>query len=411
MRSLCLLLALCLLASCRGAPDTPAVPPRDGPAAETEPAPDPAREQPDRAEEPGSGRPADTALDEVAVALTTVARLSSPTSMASRAGDDALYVGERAGRVRAVRDGSADDEPLLDLSEETTTDGERGLLGLVFAPDGQALYVSLTDRAGDSLVLRYRMDGGGGVDAGSRAQVLTVEQPFANHNGGHLAFGPDGYLYYGLGDGGGAGDPLHAGQDPGTLLGSLLRLDPAGPGDGYAVPADNPFVDDARGRDEVWAFGLRNPWRFAFDSETGDLWVADVGQDDREEINFAPAGQGAGANYGWSAMEGTRDFDGSGAPAGHVPPVFEYDRAAGRCSITGGVVYRGEAIPALAGTYLFSDLCDGVVRALEVSGGSVTGERDLGVGADQVVSFGQDAAGEVYVLSLTGEVARLDPQG
>jgi glucose/arabinose dehydrogenase len=297
-------------------------------------------------------------------------------------------------------------EPVLDISAETTTDGERGLLGIAFDDEFAHLYLSFTDRSGHTRVDELAVVAGQ-LRPETRRTVLTQEQPFANHNGGHLAFGPDGMLYIGLGDGGSGGDPLDAGQDLGTLLGKLLRIDPAG-GEPYAVPPDNPFVDDPAARPEIWAYGLRNPWRFSFDAATGDLWIADVGQSAREEVNRAAAGGDGGENYGWSRMEGTLPYSGE-EPADHVPPVFEYGTGPRRCSITGGYVYQGDAIPELRGDYVFSDFCEGELRALDLDAGRVVGETRLGVDGGAVVSFVEGPDRELYVLDLDGPVRRIDP--
>lgn len=348
--------------------------------------------------------PADSA--QAAVELTTVAEAQNPSAGAAGPGDT-LWIAERAGTVR-VLDGSSLGEPVLDISDETTVDGERGLLGVAFDPAFEHFYVSFTDQEGTSTIDEFAV-ADGVLDPGSRRTVLTQEQPFSNHNGGQIAFGPDGFLYIGLGDGGGGGDPQDNGQNLGTLLGKLLRIDPSG-GDPYAIPEDNPFVDDAQARGEIWAYGLRNPWRFSFDAETGDLWTGDVGQNRVEEIDYAPGDSPGGENYGWGRMEGTEVFDGE-EPANHVPPVHEYGRDGLGCSVTGGFVYRGEAIPDLAGQYLFSDYCDGTVRALQVENGEVTGESDLGVSGGEVISFVQGGDRELYVLDIGGPIQRLDAAG
>lgn len=346
--------------------------------------------------------PEQTAPADVEVALTEVAIGDSPT--AGVAGpDDTLWIAERPGRVRLLTEDGLSD-PVLDISEETTTDGERGLLGITFDPDFAHVYISYTDRAGDSAVDEFEVSDGE-IQTGTRRSVFSLEQPYANHNGGDLAFGPDGMLYLGLGDGGSGGDPHDHGQDLSTLLGTMVRIDPDG--DPYQIPEGNPFVDDPEARDEIWAYGLRNPWRFSFDAETGDLWIADVGQSDREEVNRVAAGEGAGANFGWSRMEGSLNFSGD-EPDEHVLPVYEYETGE-RCSITGGYVYRGEQIPAMQGSYLFSDYCDGGLRMLEVSDGEVTGEVDLGVNAGAVVSFAQGPDRELYVLDLSDAIYRIDP--
>lgn len=345
----------------------------------------------------------EAALEDVALRLEPVVELDAPTVLAPRAGDGAaLYIGERGGRVVRVVDGVVDDTPVLDIGDQITTDGERGLLGLDFSDDGRHLFVSSTDRNGDSRLDAYRMDGAR-ADPTTRRSLLQVAQPYANHNGGNVVTGPDGMLYYGLGDGGAAGDPLGNGQDTSTLLGAMLRIDPDGDAD--VVPDDNPLVGDAGVRPEIWVYGLRNPWRFSFDRETDDLWIGDVGQGALEEIDRLAFDDAAGANLGWAVLEGTQRFGPGDAPDA-VPPVFEYPHD-GRCSVTGGYVYRGAQIPALTGAYVYGDFCDGVVRALTLDGDQVAEQRALDLQVSQLVSFGQDADGELYVLSLDGPVTRI----
>ncbi|MFF9100777.1 PQQ-dependent sugar dehydrogenase [Streptomyces rubrogriseus] len=339
------------------------------------------------------------------VALTEVARAQNPTAGAAGP-QDTVWIAERAGTVRVLGDDGLG-EPVLDISDETTTDGERGLLGLAFDEQFAHLYVSYTDLEGTSTVDEFTVQDGA-VRENTRRTVLTQEQPESNHNGGAIAFGPDGHLYIALGDGGGGGDPQGNGQKLDTLLGKLLRIDPQG-GDPYAIPEDNPFVGDPDARGEIWSYGLRNPWRFSFDAASGDLLIGDVGQSDWEEIDWAPASSPGGENYGWSQMEGTHPFRGGTEPANHVPPIHEYDRTGLGCSVTGGYVYRGGAIPGLAGQYVYSDYCDGTLRSLEIEDGRVTGEHDLGVNGGEVVSFAQDGDGELYVLAIGGTVSRVDP--
>ncbi len=349
-------------------------------------------------------------LAEVPVTLTEVATLDAPIAMVVRPGhENLLFVAERAGRVRVVEDGRVRPEPVVEV--ETTTDGERGLLGLVFSPDGRHLYLSYTNLDGDSRLDEYTMgEGPTEIDLSSRRTVMRVGQPFSNHNGGHVAFGPDGMLYYALGDGGGIGDPEGNAQNTETLLGSILRIDPRPhPGGPYRIPADNPFVAGG-GRGEIFVFGVRNPWRFSFDRATGDLWIADVGQGDVEEINRIPP-RAAGANLGWPALEGTRPYDGSPAPPDALAPAYEYTHADG-VAVTGGFVYRGSRLPGLVGAYVFGDLLTARLWALGVDGdGEVTGRVDLGVAVPEgtLVSFAEDADGELYVISIAGSVLRLDP--
>lgn len=287
-------------------------------------------------------------------------------------------------------------------------DLEQGLLGLAFSPDGH-LYVNFTDTAGDTHVSEFAF-AGGSADPATRRDLLFVDQPFANHNGGTLAFGPDGYLYVGLGDGGFGGDPFGNAQNLGTLLGKLLRIDPTPSGGSqYTIPSDNPFVGVPGERPEIWAYGLRNPWKYSFDRSTGDLWIADVGQRMWEEVDLQPAASPGGENYGWDRLEGTHPFEGD-PPAEHVLPVYEYDHSGGRCSVTGGYVYRGSGGPTLAGAYLFGDFCQGALRALRLVNGQPVVE-DLGAVVPGLTSFGEDAAGELYAFSLAGPMFRLHPTG
>jgi glucose/arabinose dehydrogenase len=356
---------------------------------------------------PGSGaRP----LAEVELALEPVAEADAPTDLVANPRTGTTLVAEREGRVRPLRDGALG-EPVLDISDRVITAVEQGLLGIEVSPDGSTLYVSYSLAPdGDTRVDAYALDGDA-VDAGSRRELLAVEQPYPNHNGGDLAFGPDGYLYVGLGDGGSRGDPEGNGQDPHALLGSLLRIDPgrAEGGRAYGIPPDNPFADGRDGAPEVWLHGVRNPWRFTFDPATGDLWIADVGQDAVEEIDLLPASEGAGrgANLGWNEMEGAQPYEGGSNPPGAVLPLLELHHDDGSCAVTGGVVHRGDGIPALDGAYLFTDYCDGRLRAVRAADGRVVEERTFDAAADELVAFGTDAAGEVYVLSLDGTIYRI----
>ncbi|MGH9273412.1 MAG: PQQ-dependent sugar dehydrogenase, partial [Acidimicrobiales bacterium] len=251
------------------------------------------------------------------------------------------------------------------------------------------------------------------VDLDSRRELLEVEQPATNHNGGNLVLGPDGYLYVGLGDGGGSGDPDGNAQDTEQLLGKILRIDPEGgtDDDRYAIPAGNPFADGEEGAPEVWLFGARNPWRFSFDTLTGDLWVADVGQNEWEEISLLPStggfDAGRGANLGWDLMEGNHEFEGENPP-GAILPVHEYSHDDG-CSITGGFVYRGTDLPELQGSYLFADYCASDLRAIQVDGSTVIDERSWDLSLDQAQSFGQDDDGELFVLLASGPLLKLVP--
>ncbi len=348
-------------------------------------------------------------LSKVYLHLVKVATLDQPLGIAVRAGDDALYLAEKVGRVMAIRVGRVDPTPVLDLSGKVSKGYEQGLLGLAFSPDGRFLYVNYTDLAGDTNVVEYAM-AQGRADPGSARRVLFVRQPFPNHNGGNLAFGPDGYLYIGLGDGGSEGDPLGNGQNLATLLGKMLRIDPRPSGGRpYGIPPGNPFVGRAGVRPEIWAYGLRNPWRYSFDRKTGDLWIGDVGQDRREENDFQPARAMGGQNYGWNRLEGTLPFKGR-PPPGATPPIFEYaTHQNGTCAVTGGYVYRGRDIPHLAGAYVFADFCSGQLIALVQENGRIVEHRSLGVTVPELASFGEDGDGELYALSLEGSVFRLAP--
>jgi glucose/arabinose dehydrogenase len=342
-------------------------------------------------------------LAKARVRLQEVARLDAPVGMALRRGDSGVYFIEQTGRVRVLRDGGMDPAPVLDVSRQIKAGGEQGLLGIAFSPDGRYLYLDYTDTPGDTHVAEFAMRGNR-PDPGSQRNLLTVDQPFANHNGGQLAFGPDRLLYVALGDGGGAGDPNGNGQSLGTLLGKILRIDPRPSGGRpYGIPRDNPFVDRSGARPEIWDFGLRNPWRFSFDPATRDLWIADVGQGGWEEIDHERAGLG-GRNYGWNRLEGSHRFQGS-PPAGAVGPVLEYDHDGGACTVIGGSVYRGRAIPELRGAYLYGDYCLGWVKA--VTAGRVGEPRDLGIKVPSLTSFGTDRRGELLALSGGGQVFRI----
>lgn len=330
--------------------------------------------------------------------------------LVTHAGDDRLFIVEQRGIIHVWRNGSVRDEPFLDITDRTEATGEQGLLGLAFPDDfatSCVAYVSYTRASdGTSVLARYDATGNGSrLDPASREVLLTVDQPHRNHNGGHVTFGPDGYLYYGLGDGGSGGDPHGNGQNTSTLLGSILRLD-VSTDEGYAIPSDNPFVGNASARDEIWAYGLRNPWRFSFDAATGDLWIGDVGQAEREEIDREPAGSTGGVNYGWKAWEGSHRYDDRTEAPGAVFPVAEYGHQGGSCSVTGGHVYRGDDVPQAQGRYLFADYCTGRIWTLQADGPNGTMEA-LTDTRFRITSFGVDAAGELYVVSHLGGIYRL----
>lgn len=348
----------------------------------------------------------------VRIALAPVVSGLNAPLFASGSGDGSgrIFVVEQGGRIRIVRDGRLLGRPFLDISDRISSGGERGLLGLAFHPGyGQAsvrFYVDYTDRNGDTNVSAYTASGADPdvADPTSEQVLLHVHQPFANHNGGMLAFGPDGDLYIGLGDGGSAGDPHGNGQRLDTLLGKLLRIDVdhASGGRPYGIPDGNPFAGRPTARPEIWAYGLRNPWRFSFDRATGDLWIGDVGQNRWEEVDRAPAGTGAGANYGWNRMEGSRCYP-SGqdcALPGLALPIAEYGHDRG-CAVIGGYVYRGTAYPLLRGVYLYGDLCSGTIWGLAADGPDRQDGVELASGAaGSLSSFGQDDAGELYATDL-----------
>jgi glucose/arabinose dehydrogenase len=391
--------------------------------------------------------PGPMSLDGVGIRLeTAVTGLADPTSVAVRPMRDQLWVTERSGKVRIV---SIDTEwdrangrakrtgytllpgAALDLSGLTTTDGERGLLGLAFSSDGRTLYLDHTATNGDVVVASYAVEDlrpastSAGVtpppassvvkiDPASRVELLRIphgEQ--SNHNGGQLVLGPDGYLYVGVGDGGGAGDPDGSAQDLESLTGKILRIDPtagslAGP---YGIPPTNPYAQGG-GRPEIYLSGVRNPWRFSFDRANGDLWVADVGQNQYEEIDWLPGyfGAGLGANLGWNWFEGDQRFTTDGTPPdGLVAPLHTYTHDGGACAVTGGYVYRGTAVADLDGVYLYGDYCTGQIRGLLARSGIVLDDRALGAGvpANTLVSFGQDDQEELYVLSSGGTLSKV----
>jgi glucose/arabinose dehydrogenase len=339
--------------------------------------------------------------------------LEFPVGLASPSGDDRLFVVEKGGFVRIIDGGALLPEPFLDLSDQVSTRAEQGLLGLAFAPDyvtSGRFYVHYTNLDGDTRVSSFQVSADPNrADETSEASVLSVEQPGPAHNGGQLAFGPDGMLYIGLGDGGSrGGEDDGRGQSLGDLLGSVLRLDVSA-GSGYTVPPDNPFVDVAGARGEIWSYGLRNPWRFSFDRSTGDLYIADVGETDWEEVNRSTVADGAGRglNYGWSLMEGPDCLVDGCDQTGLTPPTVAYSHGEG-CSITGGYVYRGTAVPELQGQFLFADFCFGWVHSIPSSGdpGEPVDWPALSPG-DNVTSFGEDAAGELYILTASGGVFKI----
>ncbi len=329
-----------------------------------------------------------------------------------------VYVAEKSGRLLVIRDGES--ILLLDLTGAVSTESERGLLGVAFpehfARHGR-FYVSYSDHDGASVVSRFTMEGDS-VARESEQRIIRVPQPYANHNGGHLAFGPDGYLYTTFGDGGSGGDPLGSGQDTSTLLGAMVRIDvgegPAGDemlgSMPYAIPPDNPFVSSEEVLGEIWSYGLRNPWRFSFDRQSGDLWIADVGQNAVEEVNYQPASSPGGENWGWNLFEGTAPYPSDREVTGDLAefawPIVEYRHPTGQ-SVTGGFVYRGEAFPQMQGVYLYGDYVSGRIWGLVRAEDGSAENRELLATGLAVVSFGEDDTGEVLVVDFGGAVYRV----
>ena len=345
-------------------------------------------------------------------AAEVVSGLQSPVHLTAPPGDARLFVVEQPGVIRIIRDGGLLPTPFLDISARVSFGGERGLFSMAFDPDYADtgyFWVNFTDVNGDTRVERFRVSSDPDVaDASSALLVLAVAQPYSNHNGGQIAFGPDGMLYIGMGDGGSSGDPGNHGQTLSTLLGAMLRID-VGTAP-YAIPPDNPFAGSATARPEIWAYGLRNPWRFSFDAAGDRIYIADVGQGQWEEINAVDI-DAAPVNYGWRVMEGAHCYNAASCDqTGLTLPVHEYSHAEG-CSVTGGHVYRGQRLTGLAGTYFYSDYCRGFLRSFRLSsGGTATDHREWEVGnLGLVLSFGEDADGELYVLSSNGSVYRLEP--
>ena len=414
------LLAVCVLTGCgtgtgtatppasAGQPPVPSALPTLPPATSTGVPPSPA---------PGGGSfdPAATAIDLDVV----VGGLESPLAIA-HAGDGSsrLFIVEQEGRIRIVRNGELASEPFLDIGDRVLAGGEQGLLGLAFHPDypdDARLFVNYTDRSGTTTVSSFELgDDPDQADAGSEVELLRIAQPYANHNGGAVAFGPDGFLYVATGDGGAGGDPHDNGQRLDTLLGKILRIDVDGT-DGeraYRIPDDNPLLDDADAAPEIFLTGLRNPWRMAFDRATGDLWIGDVGQGSWEEVNVARAGE-RGLNFGWRRMEGAECYDTGCDVSAYTMPVAVYGHDLG-CSVTGGAVYRGAAVPTLVGGYLYADYCSGNVWVLDpaLDRDRPSGGRLVLESGRSISSIGEDEAGELFVTDLSsGEVLRVVPAG
>jgi glucose/arabinose dehydrogenase len=379
LRHLALVALVALAAACAGEEPDRAAPPITSAPPETEPAP---------AETTTEEEPLRLRLQRVASGLAAPLHLASTPSEPGR-----LYVVEQEGRIRVLEDERLLPEPFLDIADLVRSGGEQGLLSLAFHPEYERnglFYVDYTDVNGDTRVVEYEARAEG--SPAKRRELLFVDQPYANHNGGQLAFGPDGLLYVGMGDGGAGGDPENRAQDLGSRLGKLLTLD----------------VDDRSADWRIAGYGLRNPWRFSFDRETGDLWIGDVGQGEWEEIDHTPRQSPGLENYGWDVFEGSHPYeDKEPSPRGRlVQPIAEYDHSQG-CSVTGGFVYRGEAIPAARGIYLYGDYCSGRVWILEPRGERRPRVERQPFDVASLSSFGEDVAGELYLVSLGGEIFRL----
>ncbi|MEO8577266.1 MAG: PQQ-dependent sugar dehydrogenase [Gemmatimonadales bacterium] len=349
---------------------------------------------------------------EFKLSLQSVASgFNSPVYITSPPGDSRLFVVEQPGRIRIISGGQLITTPFLDITSKVSSGGERGLLSVAFHPQYATngfFYVYFTGSGGELRIERYSVTANANVaNAASAKVILTVPHPVSNHNGGLAMFGPDGMLYLGLGDGGGAGDPNLNGQNTNTLLGALLRID-VNNGDPYSIPSNNPFAGRNDAKQEIWAIGLRNPWRYSFDRVTGLLYIADVGQNLLEEVNIVPSTR-AGVNYGWNVMEATSCYNASTCnKTGLEIPVLEYSHSDGSCSITGGFAYRGSALPEIAGHYFYADYCLGKVKSFLFQNGVATDKRTwdlISVGA--VTSFGEDAAGELYLTSANGGVYKI----
>jgi glucose/arabinose dehydrogenase len=348
-------------------------------------------------------------LSQVSVKLATFATgLSEPVAMVWRPQDPRIFVVEQTGKIR-ILDGSGHIlGTLVDLSNLISTGNEEGVLGAAFSRDGTKLYVDSTDPNFNIRITEFTM-ANNAIKPGSARRVLVIPHPVnQNHNGGQLIIGRDNMLYIGVGDGGGGGDVPGNAQNRGVLLGKILRIDPRPLGSqAYRIPPDNPFVGVSGARPEIWMYGLRNPWRFTFDSLTNDMWIGDVGQALYEEVDYAPAGM-KGTNWGWNLREGLHPYNGGAKPPGAVDPILERAHTLGDCAIVGGYVYRATSIPHLTGAYLFSDFCTGKMMAVVRTGNTITQNRELGPVVDSMTSFAQGPLGGLYELSRGGTIYRLN---
>lgn len=395
-------------------PDGPLIdgPLTDGPLADAPPvdAPPPDSIAPDCV--PAAGTEVSTDL--------VASGLIHPVYATSPANDRRLFIVEQPGRIRIVKDGALLEQSFLDIGGAVLSVGdEQGLLGVAFHPNyatnGRFFvnYTALSPER-DTVIAEYQASADPDTAAATEKRLLVINQPYGNHNGGMLAFGPDGFLYIGMGDGGAAGDIDENGEDNTTLLGAMLRID-IDSGDPYGIPPGNPYANSPNGpadpRPEIWAIGLRNPWRYSFDRQTGDLYIADVGQDEWEEVNVQPAASPGGEDYGWDIMEGTHCYEPSSNcdMSGKVLPVVEYSHAGDACAITGGYVYRGTCMPDLKGRYFYADHCSNQVWTFEYVNGEATNVQELARSSlgQEITSFGEDATGELYAVSHGGDVYRL----
>ncbi len=385
------------------------VPPEEPTAVPTEPIP---------TELPSTDMPAPTAIPETAVSSVTLhpliqGGLQKPVFL-THAGDERMFIVEQKGTIHIYEGGQLLAEPYLDI-QDRVNDGsfEQGLLGLAFHPnygENGRFFINYTNASGDTVISRFQVSTQPNVaDASSELILMTIEQPFGNHNGGQVSFGPDGYLYIGMGDGGSANDPQEHGQNGNTLLGSILRIDVDHDSAPYAIPADNPFVN-SDAPNEIWSIGWRNPWRFSFDRLTGDMYIADVGQNQYEEVHFQPTGSSGGENYGWNVMEGLHCFSPNFCDKmGLELPIFEYPHDFG-CSITGGYVYRGQKYPEFYGNYFTGDYCTGNLWSVfQEADGSWTSQQVYSFSGLLISSFGEDVNGELYLLDHEGGLWEIRP--
>jgi glucose/arabinose dehydrogenase len=362
-------------------------------------------------EPPVTGAPQDDAGAQAAATgleRRLVGTFSNPTYVSAPPGDRSrLFVVEQGGTIRVVQRGRERARPYLDISDRVLAGGERGLLSMAFAPNyrkNRRFYVYYTQDGGDIKVVEFKGRRNRARKSSARTIFTQDHSTYSNHNGGQLEFGPDGRLYIGLGDGGGGGDPFGSGQDLGSNLGKILRINPSGK---PRIPRSNPFRGRRGATPAVYSYGLRNPWRFSFDRKTGDLVIADVGQNAWEEVDFVRRGRGSGANFGWNAFEGNHVYDDGTRAPNTIRPVIEHSHDSGFCSITGGYVLRHRSYRDLRGTYVYGDLCEGIVRGARLGPGSAKDRRSFGVSVPNISSFGEDSRGRVYAASLNGPVYRL----